>query len=59
VDSRRTPERIRGRQLVDQRAHVRRHAGSSGAPAALPGPVETEAAPVPRDDGLRFDDHQG
>jgi len=43
---------------ADRGAHLKRHSGSSSAPAALPGPVEPKAAPVPRDDGLRFDDHQ-
>ena len=56
MDPRRTPERIRARELADQRAHVGGHARSAGAPAALPGPEEPKAASVPGDDGLRPDD---
>ena len=56
VDPRRTPERIRGRQLADQGANVCWHARSSSASAASPGPKEAKAASMPGDDGLRPDD---
>jgi len=56
VNPRRTPQRIRGGHVANQRANVLRHGRAAGPVAALPRPEQAKAAPVPRDDGLRLDD---
>jgi hypothetical protein len=59
MNSRRTPEGIRGRQLTDQDTDLCRHARTSCAPATLPRPEQTKPAPVPPDDGAGLDDVHG
>ena len=50
-----TPERIRHGEFANQGSHVVPHTRTPGAASAFPGPVPTEATPVPADDGLRPD----
>jgi hypothetical protein len=47
----RTPERIRGGHLSNQRTNVVGHGWAAEAVAALPRPEQTNSAPVPRDHG--------
>jgi len=56
VDSRRTPEGIRGGQLTDQGAHVEWDAWAPSTLSTPPRPEQTESAPVPGDHGLWLDD---
>jgi hypothetical protein len=58
MDPRRSPARVRLRHRTDQGTDVGGHHGSPEAPATLPPPPQTEALPVPSDDGLRLHNHE-
>src|SRR6476619_4588735 len=55
----RTPERIRGGHLANQRTNVVWHGWATDAVSARPRPEQTNPAPVPRDDGVRPDKVNG
>ena len=59
VNPRRAPEGIRGRELANQAANLVWHGRTASSVSTLPGPEQTKAAPVPRDDGFRLDDVHG
>jgi hypothetical protein len=58
VDPGSAPERVGPRHRPNQRAHIGGHGWPTGPPAALPRPEQAEAAAVPGEDCLRFDDDQ-
>jgi hypothetical protein len=58
VNARRTPQRVRLRHRMDQRADVRRHGRPAYASSALPRPEQAEAKPVPVDNRLRLHNDQ-
>ena len=57
VDPGRAPQGVGASHRADQRADLRGDGGAAGpVPAALPGPEQPEACPLPPDDGLGLDD---
>ena len=57
---RRTPEGVGARHATDQRSDLRGDGRAAWpVPAALPGPEELEAGPMPPDHGLGFDQGKG
>src|SRR5881409_2842949 len=60
VNPRRTPEGVGARHATDQRSDLRGDGRAAWpVPAALPGPEELEAGPMPPDHGLGFDQGKG
>ena len=57
VDPRRSPVRVLGRHLSDERDHVGRDRRTA-SPARAPSPEDSEPGPVPGDDGLGFHDSE-
>ena len=58
VDPWRAPERIRLRHRPNQRADIGGDGRPAGASATLPRPEQAEAAAMPGEDRLRFDDDE-
>ena len=59
MNARRTPQRVSLRHGTNQLADVPRYARSTEPASALPSPEEPEAAAVPSEDRLGFNDHEG
>jgi hypothetical protein len=53
------PERVGEAHVADQLADFGRHFWPATARARLPSPEQAKPGPVPADNRLRFDDHQG
>ena len=58
LDPRRSPEWVVAAQAANEGADRGRNLGPARL-AGLPGPVVSEALPVPANHGLRLDDHEG
>ena len=58
MNPRRAPARVRLRHRANQRPDVGGHSRSPHATSAPPGPPQSEASPVPGDDGLRADNYE-
>src|SRR4029450_9663386 len=60
VDPGCAPQGVGASHGADQRAELGGDGGAAGpGPAALPGPEQPEACPLPPDDGLGFDEQDG
>src|SRR5271154_1805672 len=59
VDPWGTPERILSADAADESPHVGRNQWPTGPPSRLPAPEAPKAGPMPSDQGLRLDDHNG
>src|SRR5439155_19129018 len=57
--SRRTPELVRCRHPANEQTDIRRDDRSTQTASAFPCPEQAEAAAVPGEDSLRFDDYNG
>ena len=59
VDPGSAPQRVGEAHVADQLADFDRHFWPAAARARLPSPEQAKPGPMPADDRLRLDDHQG